>query len=110
MRQYTSDDVVLSRLVRGSSFPVTTTQKNAWIVELLILRTALQEQLGRLYLEFTIPRMGHRVDAVILINGVVFALEFKIGSREFLTEDIDQAVKSAPSRTPNPLHLEHQIR
>ncbi len=89
--QDTSDDVVLSQLVRGSSFPVTTTQKDAWIVELLILRIALQEQLGRLYLEFTIPRMGHRVDAVILINGVVFALEFKIGSREFLAEDIDQA-------------------
>jgi schlafen family protein len=44
-----------------------------------------------MYLEFAIPRMGHRVDAVVLIKGIVLAIEFKIDAKEYFRSDIDQA-------------------
>jgi len=87
----TSDDIILAQLFRGSAYPVVQTQRDAWLSELTLLRTSLKGFSGRLYLEFTIPRMGHRADAVLLMQGTVLPLEFKIGSNEFLSEDIDQA-------------------
>ncbi len=56
-----------------------------------MLRTALLDRTGKIYLEFTIPRMGHRVDAVLFIRGIVIAVEFKIGAKEYLAGDTDQA-------------------
>jgi hypothetical protein len=35
--------------------------------------------------------MGRRIDAVLLINGVVISVEFKIGTDQYLSNDIDQA-------------------
>jgi hypothetical protein len=43
------------------------------------------------YLEYAIPRMGHRIDAVVLVDGIVLAIEFKIDAKEYLRSDIDQA-------------------
>jgi hypothetical protein len=43
------------------------------------------------YLEFEIPRMGHRIDAVVLVNGIVLTIEFKIDAKEYIRSDIDQA-------------------
>jgi len=43
-------------------------------------------------MEFSIPRMGHRADVVLLGPGFpyVFVIEYKVGSKEFLRTDIDQ--------------------
>ena len=89
--QSASDDQVLAELVRGSSFPVLQSQRDAWIAEFSLLRNALAGHTGMLYLEFVIPRMGHRVDAVAVVNGIVLAIEFKIDAKEYLKSDIDQA-------------------
>ena len=46
----------------------------------MILKDQLRDYgYGRILLEYTIPRMGKRVDAVILYKGVVTLLEFKVG-------------------------------
>jgi hypothetical protein len=89
--QLTSDDQVLAELVRRSPFPVLQSQRDAWLAQLPILRKALAGHTGKMYLEFAVPRMGHRVDAVALVNGIVLAVELKIGSTEYLQSDIDQA-------------------
>lgn len=89
--QTTADDVVLGQLTRGSAFAILPTQRDAWLAQLSLLRMALAGCTGRLYLEFTIPRMGRRVDAVLFTQGVVFAIEFKIGAKDFTREDMDQA-------------------
>jgi len=89
--QSTSDDQVLAELVRGSLFPVLQSQRDAWLAQLPLLRKALAGHTGMMYLEFAIPRMGHRVDAVVLVNGVVLAIEFKIDAKEYSRSDIDQA-------------------
>lgn len=88
--QKASDDHVLSELVRGSEFPIQQTQRDAWLYELPLLRNALVGHEGRIYLEFTIPRMGHRVDTIILINGILIVVEFKVGATQFHLGDIDQ--------------------
>lgn len=82
---------IITHLAFESSFPVLQTQKDAWIKEIYILHAALEDRSGRIYLEFEIPRIGHRVDAIIFLKGTILVLEFKIGSEEFLGHDIDQA-------------------
>lgn len=55
-------------------------QSNAWKVQIKILKEALKDFQGKIYFEFTIPRMGKRVDNIIIIDNCIFIVEFKIGS------------------------------
>lgn len=54
-------------------------QSNAWKKQIVILKNALKDFTGKVYFEFTIPRMGKRVDNVIIIDSCIFIVEFKIG-------------------------------
>lgn len=75
-----SDSEVLGSLAAFSTLEVTPDQRDAWQEEIAILRGALKGFDGELFLEFTIPRMGLRADAVLLIAGLVVVLEFKHGA------------------------------
>jgi hypothetical protein len=55
-------------------------QSNAWKSQIKILKEVLKNYSGKIYFEFTIPRMGKRVDNIIIINNCIFIIEFKIGS------------------------------
>lgn len=89
--QRTSDNDILASLVKSSCFDVQQTQRDAWCLTFPLLSDALDGLQGRLYLEFVVPRMGHRIDAVVIVNGVALIIEFKIGASEYLHNDIDQA-------------------
>lgn len=84
------DDEILGRLTRASAFAVEPTQRDAWVEEIRILRDVLAGQAGLILMEYTVPRMGSRVDAVLLIGPVIFVVEFKVGERSFDGEAIDQ--------------------
>jgi hypothetical protein len=86
-----AQDTVLASLVRNHPFDLEEKQRNAWIIELEILHTALHG-LGhaRIIFEYSIPRMGKRVDVVIIIKDLVLVLEFKINQEQFVSADIDQ--------------------
>lgn len=85
-----SDDEVIGTLsIRASG--AESTQVSAWLEELRILRTALPGISGHLYLEFTVPRLGSRIDAVILTGSAAFVLEFKAGQAQFTQADTNQA-------------------
>jgi hypothetical protein len=58
-------------------------QSNAWKKQIQILKRTLIGFSGQVYFEFTIPRMGKKVDNIVIINGCIFVLEFKIGSDNF---------------------------
>ena len=45
---------------------------------------------GDIFFEFVVPRLGKRIDVVLLLNGLVFVLEFKTGAKSFFRADIDQ--------------------
>ena len=70
-------------LLENSDFAVLPSQRDAWLAEITILQGCLQGLRGSIYLEFNIPRMGRRADAVLLIGPVVFVVEFKVGERAF---------------------------
>ena len=83
---------VLGELVGASEFALDLTQRGAWQAEVELLRSVLRGYVGRgkLYLEFVVPRLGKRIDAVLLIDHTIFVIEFKIGERSFTRHDIDQ--------------------
>lgn len=70
---------------------LTIQQKNAWEQEIQILKTQLENfSEGRIIFEYTIPRMGKRVDVLILYKNIVFLLEFKCGEKEYRHDAYDQ--------------------
>lgn len=87
----TSDEkFILGILTDANKFALDTTQKEAWLDEIRILKRVLPGYEGSIYFEFAIPRMGRRIDVVLLIGAVVFVLEFKVGEREYKAHAIDQ--------------------
>lgn len=77
---------------------VPTTQLEAWTGEIDILQTALlpwKESNGRIVFEYDIPRLGKRIDFVLLLNGIVFCVEFKVGESEIKSCDVDQVLDYA---------------
>ncbi len=67
-------------------------QINAWRKQIQILKIQLQEFEGKIYFEFAIPRMGKRVDNIIIINDVAFIVEFKVGDGGYEKHAIEQVI------------------
>ncbi|MBR3319896.1 DUF2075 domain-containing protein [Candidatus Saccharibacteria bacterium] len=76
----------------SASSDVTIQQENAWEAEISILKNELSalNSDGRIIFEYTIPRMGKRVDTIILYENIVFILEFKVGDSEYRRSAYDQ--------------------
>ncbi|HEY3761935.1 MAG TPA: DUF2075 domain-containing protein [Verrucomicrobiae bacterium] len=86
----TSSNDIFGQLAKNNDFSLISTQRNAWIEQIEFLQSNLKGLTGMLFLEFNIPRMGRRIDAVILIGPVIFVVEFKTGESEFEQSAIDQ--------------------
>ena len=67
-------------------------QAEAWREEISLLKEILAPYIGRghIYFEYTIPRMGRRIDVVLLLDGVVLLLEFKAFNEQYTKADIAQ--------------------
>jgi len=85
-----SPEEIIGALSKSSDFSIDQTQITAWLVEIRVLKEQLSNFGGHLFLEFSIPRMGRRADAVLIINNVVFVVEFKVGQTEILNSDKNQ--------------------
>ena len=75
-----------------------TTTREAWMGEIEILQKELypwKNSDGRIVFEYDIPRLGKRIDVVLLLKGVVFCLEFKVGEASILETDVDQVLDYA---------------
>ena len=74
-----------------SSAETTIQQSNTWETEVAVLKDQLRNLPdGRIIFEYTIPRMGKRVDVVVLTHNIVFLLEFKCGDTEYRQSTYDQ--------------------
>ena len=75
-----------------------TTSREAWKSEILIMRNLLNrlsDKNGQIIFEYDIPRLGKRIDVVLLYRGIVFCVEFKVGESKILEADIDQVLDYA---------------
>ena len=85
-----SDNQLLGLLTAGSDFDVALEQREAWLGSVRILREALVGLKGFVALEFTVPRIGSRADAIILIGATIVVVEFKVGQSSALQGDRSQ--------------------
>ncbi len=85
-----SPEEIIGHIAISSTFPDEPTQKFAWEREINILQSVLPGYVGKVYFEFDIPRMGKRIDVVLLIKSVIFVLEFKVGESDYNAAAIDQ--------------------
>ncbi len=83
-------DEILGKLTRNSDFDLGQNQRDAWIEEINVLQKTLASYSGSIYFEYSIPRMGKRIDVVLIIGSAIFILEFKVGDKEFSTSAVDQ--------------------
>ena len=75
-----------------------TTTREAWKSEITIMKDVLAnfaDKQGQIIFEYDIPRLGKRVDVVLLLEGIVFCLEFKVGETRILEADVDQVLDYA---------------
>jgi hypothetical protein len=86
----TPTDTILGRLTTNNNFALIQSQRDAWITQINFLRTCLRGLTGSLFLEFNIPRLGRRIDVVLLIGPVIFVVEFKVGEKGFDRSAVDQ--------------------
>ena len=89
-------ETLLGKLMVSDEFSTTDLQKNAWRKEIDILQDQLRSvENGDIAFEYTIPRMGHRIDVVCIIRGLIFLLEFKVGDSEYRKSTADQIMDYA---------------
>ena len=75
-----------------------TTTREAWKSEIGIMKRILSPYAytnGQIVFEYDIPRLGKRIDVVLLLKGIIFCLEFKVGESRVLPADIDQVLDYA---------------
>lgn len=85
-----SADEILGILARASEFSVLQTQQKAWHYQINLLKSILGTYEGKIYFEYAIPRMGRRIDVLLVLGSAIFVLEFKVGEHEFSLYGIDQ--------------------
>ncbi len=85
------DDVILSKLVKNHQFDLEEQQKNAWLEQIRILQERLKIfSFGYILFEYSIPRMGKRTDIVLILNDLVFVIEFKVNEIQYKSSEINQ--------------------
>jgi hypothetical protein len=87
----TTSDTILGNITANSAFAVEVTQRDAWMVQIEVLKPALEGVEGNIFLEFNVPRIGSRIDAVLLSGPTIFVIEFKVGETDFRRDDLNQA-------------------
>ena len=85
-----SPDEIIGKLAMGGGFGVEGPQADAWKEEIRILKSELINLEGELFFEYSVPRIGHRIDVLLWMDSIIFILEFKVGEKEFKASAKDQ--------------------
>ena len=75
-----------------------TTTDEAWLGEIKLLQNVLlpwKEEEAEIIFEYDIPRLGKRIDVFLLLRGLIFCLEFKVGQKDALQADVEQVMDYA---------------
>ena len=99
-REFLSSDKmeVLGTLHDNYNGEALTTTNEAWKGEIELLQNVLApwaDEAGEIIFEYDIPRLGKRIDVVLLLRGIIFCLEFKVGQKDALQSDVEQVMDYA---------------
>lgn len=91
------NNTILGLLCKNYHGEALTTTIDAWSKEINILKDIVVNfsLTNKIIFEYDIPRLGKRIDVVLLIDGIIFCLEFKNGKDKILESDIDQVLDYA---------------
>jgi len=86
---------ILGDLLANNYGSVEGLQRNAWQEQIALLQGLLVDRNeswldGSVYFEYSIPRLGRRIDVLLIIQHVVFVIEFKTGESKFTLDALDQ--------------------
>lgn len=94
----TDSEAILGKLVDNYHGEIIGTTKEAWKGEIALLKKALvpwSNENAQIIFEYNIPRLGKRIDVVLLLRGLIFCLEFKVGQKAALQADVEQVMDYA---------------
>lgn len=105
-RSYYSNDIqsflnqdnysIFGEITTNDQFSAEDLQKNTWNREIEILKRKLSQFLdGHIIFEYTIPRIGNRIDNIVIYKGIIFLLEFKVGEKKYPSYAIEQVTDYA---------------
>ncbi len=93
-----SSDVIFGKISRFDEGDTVKEQKYAWAEEIDIMQQVLlpwKNENGEIIFEYSIPRLGKRIDVIVLLRSIVFAIEFKAGENSYLRADMEQVLDYA---------------
>jgi hypothetical protein len=105
-RSYYSNDIqsflnqdnysIFGEITTNDQFSAEDLQKNTWNREIEIMKRELSQFLdGYIIFEYTIPRIGNRIDNIVIYKGIIFLLEFKVGEKKYPSYAIEQVTDYA---------------
>lgn len=83
---------IFGQLAKSHQHDLEDQQKNAWNKQIDLLKTWLKDIQGNIYFEFSIPRMGKRVDNILISNNFIFVIEFKVGDKHYAKDARNQTI------------------
>lgn len=89
---------VLGRIHDAFHGQALTTTDEAWLGEIQLLQETVlpwKNEEAEIIFEYDIPRLGKRIDVVLLLRGIIFCLEFKVGQHAVLQSDVEQVMDYA---------------
>lgn len=87
---------IFGEITTNDQFSAEDLQKNTWNREIEILKRELSQFLdGYIIFEYTIPRIGNRIDNIVIYKGIIFLLEFKVGEKKYPSYAIEQVTDYA---------------
>ena len=86
----TDANEILGKLSRYAGDGHFSDQRDTWLAQIDLLQAQLTDLEGWIFFEFNIPRMGRRVDVILVLGSVIYALEFKVGEKTYDRAAIDQ--------------------
>lgn len=92
------DNFIFGKMCDNYHGEALTTTRETWKVEIAIMKDVLMQfpdKTGKILFEYDIPRLGKRIDVVLLLDGIIFCLEFKVNETKIFEADIDQVLDYA---------------
>ena len=92
------DNLIFGTLCDKYHGDAPTTTREAWKGEISVMKSLLSsyaDKEGKIIFEYDIPRLGKRLDVVLLLKGLIFCCEFKVGESKILEADVDQVLDYA---------------